>query len=219
MAVRRRHPIRIRARGVIAALTLVGHLFAVIGVPLPAVRSSPVSTDAVRYPCENRGCGCVSAEECWKGDCCCFTLEEKLAWAEERGIEPPAHVRPMVEARKNRSASCCTRTTKSNCCAKESEHSDSTTDCPECRRNNKSSGDPDSKSKSLAWVVGPMAAKCHGLGAAPGVAFPPSTVPDFACWTIASLRSIGTILVTSLHVTSSETCPPTPPPKPHFSSL
>jgi len=216
MAVRRRHLIRIRVRGVIAALTLVGHLFAVIGLPLPAVRSSPVSIDTVVYPCENRGCGCVSAEDCWKGDCCWFTLEEKLAWADERGIEPPEHVRPMVKARKNRSASC---TTKSDCCAKETEHSASAADCPECRRNNKSAGDRDCKSTLLALGIGPMVAKCHGLGAAPGVAFPPATVPDCGCWAINPPHCIGTILVTSLNAISSEFSPPTPPPKPERSSL
>jgi len=219
MAVRRRHLIRIRVRGVIAALTLVGHLFAVIGIPLPAVRSSPVSSDSARYPCENRGCGCISAEECWKGDCCCFTLEEKLAWADERGIEPPEHVRPMVKARKNRSASCCTRTAKSNCCAKETEDSASAADCPECRRTKKSEDDAESRSTSLVWIVGPIATKCHGLGAAPGVAFPPATVPDCGCWAINPPHCIGTILVTSLNAISSEFSPPTPPPKPERSSL
>lgn len=79
---------------------------------LTSKRHKPV-TD-VAYPCQHRPCGCMTAAQCWRGDCCCFTLEEKLAWAEANGIEPPQHVRPMVEARRQQSAvaakpSCCTR--------------------------------------------------------------------------------------------------------------
>jgi hypothetical protein len=213
MAVRRRHLTKTRARGAFAAVTLVGHLFAVIGFPLPSVRSSQVPNDVVQYPCASRGCGCGSADECWKGDCCCFTLEEKLAWADERGIEPPAHVRPMVEARKNRASSHGTRPTKTDCCAKENEHQDAEGDCPECRRN------AASKSASLTWTVGPMTAKCQGLGAAPGAAFPPATVQDRVSSTIIADQCIGTILPTSQRVISSIFSPPTPPPRPDASSL
>ncbi|HJT78443.1 MAG TPA: hypothetical protein VJ739_14665, partial [Gemmataceae bacterium] len=35
-------------------------------------------------------CGCQSAEQCWR-HCCCYTPEEKLAWAHAHGIEPPAY--------------------------------------------------------------------------------------------------------------------------------
>ena len=40
------------------------------------------------FPCQGHRCGCVSAEQCW-GHCCCFTPEQRLAWAAaNRSIRP-----------------------------------------------------------------------------------------------------------------------------------
>lgn len=50
-----------------------------------------------RYPCEHCGCGCASATECWS-HCCCHTPEQRLQWAIEHGVMPPASVRFGVEA-------------------------------------------------------------------------------------------------------------------------
>lgn len=93
-------------------LTLVSHLMVTFGFPMPSP-SHKKPTDGVPYPCQSRPCGCLSSEECWKGDCCCFTLEEKLAWAEANGVEPPVHVRPLVESRKSRP----TAPKKKSCCS------------------------------------------------------------------------------------------------------
>lgn len=43
------------------------------------------------FPCQNRPCGCPSAERCWR-TCCCFSMREKLSWARENGVEPPPDV-------------------------------------------------------------------------------------------------------------------------------
>lgn len=45
-----------------------------------------------RYPCENCGCGCASATECWT-HCCCHTEHQRLVWAISNGVMPP----PVVE--------------------------------------------------------------------------------------------------------------------------
>ena len=104
-----------RLRDVIVVLTLVSHLMLTFGFPLPAPsRKKP--NDGVPYPCQSRPCGCLTSEQCWKGDCCCFTIEEKLAWAEANGVEPPEHVRPLVESRKARP-----KTPKKKSCCSESE--------------------------------------------------------------------------------------------------
>ncbi|MBY0460278.1 MAG: hypothetical protein K2V38_23425, partial [Gemmataceae bacterium] len=100
-----------RLRDVIVVLTLISHLMVTFGFPLPAPNRIKPS-DGVPYPCQSRPCGCLTSEQCWKGDCCCFTLEEKITWAEANGVEPPAHVRPLVESRKSRPTapkqkSCC----------------------------------------------------------------------------------------------------------------
>jgi len=100
-----------RLRDVIVVLTLVSHLMVTFGFLLPTPsRKKP--TDGIPYPCQSRPCGCLTAEQCWAGDCCCFSIEEKLAWAEANGVEPPEHVRPLVESRKAGPAppkkkSCC----------------------------------------------------------------------------------------------------------------
>jgi hypothetical protein len=43
-----------------------------------------------RYPCEQCGCGCLSAMQCWTR-CSCFTYEEKVAWAKENGVAVPEY--------------------------------------------------------------------------------------------------------------------------------
>jgi hypothetical protein len=44
------------------------------------------------YPCQDCGCGCAGATECWTA-CCCHTPHQRLVWALERGILPPMGVR------------------------------------------------------------------------------------------------------------------------------
>lgn len=44
-----------------------------------------------RFPCEDCGCGCTSARECWT-HCCCHTEHERLEWAIKSGVMPPAEV-------------------------------------------------------------------------------------------------------------------------------
>jgi hypothetical protein len=51
------------------------------------------------YPCMERPCGCTSYDECWAGDCCCFTLEEKIAWAAANGITPPDQAQSRLRDR------------------------------------------------------------------------------------------------------------------------
>jgi hypothetical protein len=126
--------LKIRLRDLLLMLTLVSHLLGTFGFPLlvPASSSKDASTP---YPCKGHQCGCRNAQECWAGDCCCYTLEEKLVWAEANGIEPPEHVRPLVESRKSEVAK---PKNKSSCCeaevSKASDTTDSTSCCPKMHR-------------------------------------------------------------------------------------
>ncbi len=45
-----------------------------------------------RYPCEDCGCGCASATECWT-NCCCHSEHERLVWAIKSGVMPPSVVK------------------------------------------------------------------------------------------------------------------------------
>lgn len=56
-------------------LTLLGHLPGSLGIPWPAVRRSGSLAD-LPYPCQTMACGCLSYQQCWAGDCCCYSLRD-----------------------------------------------------------------------------------------------------------------------------------------------
>ncbi len=71
----------------------VAYLLATLDIPLPA----SVHKDASQpFPCQNHPCGCQTAEQCWR-HCCCFTPEQRWAWARAHGVEPPAYAEKPIE--------------------------------------------------------------------------------------------------------------------------
>jgi hypothetical protein len=80
---------RLNYRRLIALGLLLAYAVAATGLPIagpmPAKRSSE------RFPCEECGCGCDSAEVCWTR-CCCNTLAGRLAWAKKENVRPPEEV-------------------------------------------------------------------------------------------------------------------------------
>ena len=74
--------------GLLAAAGLA-FFVAAAGIPLPLGRSKDRS---IPFPCMDRPCGCHDAAGC-KAHCCCFSSEEKLAWATEHEVDPT----PFVE--------------------------------------------------------------------------------------------------------------------------
>ncbi len=219
-------------------MALVGQLVSSFGMPLPI---APPSKDAsIPYPCQERPCGCVSADECWAGDCCCFTLEEKLAWAEANGIEPPAHVRPAVEARKARRAAvkkaCCCSDKKSaakspsgssqTCCEHRAQGS-STCCASSCEDKNPSAratvdknNSTDCAESKLAkrhsanrWVVGIYAEKCRGKGPLGQSAQQPSLKPSIKPVHIPEPEPVAFVVWLLQHFPIAATSPPIPPPR------
>lgn len=73
-------------RGLAIALLLM-YATTAIGVPLPSARGH--AGGGAAYPCAGSGCGCDSAEHCWRS-CCCHTLGQRLQWARKQGVQPPA---------------------------------------------------------------------------------------------------------------------------------
>ena len=61
-----------------------------VWLPVPQV-SSPEKDHSEPYPCMDHPCGCASAEQCWR-KCCCFTNQQKVAWAERSGVKVPDYV-------------------------------------------------------------------------------------------------------------------------------
>jgi hypothetical protein len=105
-----------KAKRILGFLTVGLYGLVVAGLPLPA--TSQLSLRLVRFPCEDSVCGCASAERCWKA-CCCSTLEEKVAWAQQNGVAVPGYVfEKLGEVR-----SCCSKkeTFVRGCCSKVPE--------------------------------------------------------------------------------------------------
>ena len=79
-----------------ATVALLVYLLAVVGVPLPA---GPKKDRSQPFPCMDRPCGCKDAAQCWTS-CCCTTPRERLAWARQRGIEPPSALAVLAIVRR-----------------------------------------------------------------------------------------------------------------------
>jgi hypothetical protein len=195
-----------RLRSAVALVALLGQLSVTLGLPLPAAIASRAKRDDQPFPCQGRPCGCLTAEECWRGDCCCFTLEEKLAWADAEGIEPPAHVRPLVESRKRaraeRPASCCAQ---KPCCG-ECCHAEG--DC--CRE---PKAEPTIERREGRWVVGVFARKCRGEGPQGLFDLGPSALPDLASSRLTGPDEAGFVADRPVRLSSTSQRPPTPPPR------
>lgn len=137
----------------LAGCVVLAQLLGSIGI-MPAMAES----DSTPFPCRDHPCGCRTALQCWSGACCCMTMREKVAWAIEHNIVPPAHAAEMAAResapRKTEepTAGCCTRggTKKASCC--ESSRI-------------KETSQPESQTPGQAgWVAGLFAQKCHGHG-------------------------------------------------------
>jgi hypothetical protein len=71
----------------------VAYLLAALEIPLPVFAHKDSSQP---FPCQNHPCGCQTAEQCWQ-NCCCFTAEERWAWARAHNVEPPAYAEKPAE--------------------------------------------------------------------------------------------------------------------------
>jgi hypothetical protein len=156
-------------RSVVAA-ALVAYVLVAAGVPLPSI-SRPTKSGE-QFPCASSGCGCGSAEQCWRG-CCCHTLAERLDWAQKHGVKPPAFalaaakragldaggqpispkiVRVALAAKSAaKTPTCCQKQASPSCCKSSSERS-----CCSSRRVDVA------KSDESNFVVGFRALACHG---------------------------------------------------------
>lgn len=107
-------------RRTVGWLSLVVYFAAAFGLPVPETLA------AGPFPCQFHGCGCRSADQCWRS-CCCYSVEEKLAWAHRHGVTPPDFVAEAVPAGDCCSASQTTtrepalsdRSHRRNCCSTE----------------------------------------------------------------------------------------------------
>lgn len=191
----RRLPCRHRAAAVVA---VVAQLFAAVGLPLPALGASSAAKRAgASFPCQNHPCGCLTAEACWAGACCCYTMREKVAWAAARKINPPAHAVQLAEAEECPEAACPNCPKKpAACCAGDAPGEKAQ---PEAR--------------PVRWVFGMSAQKCRGetLGGiavqTPAVSPAAPVVWSFEPVLVATLAARDHTPEPLVHI------PPSPPPK------
>ena len=102
-----------------------------MGFPLSL---EPENTSSTPFPCQGHHCGCRSAENCWH-HCCCFTLEQRLAWAATHHVTPPIALAVNAQQAPTKKRSCC-----------EHEH-----------------GCNDSDDESTQDVISLRAPRCHGI--------------------------------------------------------
>lgn len=181
-----------------AGLALVAYLVAVVGFPVPAF---PHKDSGQPFPCQNHACGCRTAEECWR-HCCCFTPEERWAWAREHHVEPPPYAeKPAALARHDGDeeprgpSACCAhgRHADDGCC----EH------------------DHDSLPRSRAgwhWAFGVDTLRCQGLSTlwvSTGAALPPEAPLVWGPWPVPA----GWLCSPEYHPVTVSDTPPAPPPR------
>lgn len=158
------------ARRAIAFCALAGFVAGTTGLPMPRV-SLPGKDRSKPFPCQDRQCGCASAEQCWRG-CCCFTNREKLAWAAKHGVTPPDYVFAAAERERPATAvaSCCSARRGTSCCERASTCCDARTGKAEVS----------APLVTVEFVLAVQARKCQGQAelwlAMGAVALPPASV-------------------------------------------
>ena len=209
-----------RLMSLLALLCLAAIL---LPLPIAPVTQIDAGKDTSQpFPCQNRPCGCRSAEQCWK-KCCCFTNSQKVAWAKVNGVELPDYV--LAAAKKE------TVTTKKLCALCSKDDAEKTQQKCEAfvasttgRRQSSASAAPTSdssvpvsrvnsaRSKSSKWVHSVYSAECQGQPAF-SLCFPASIIPAHVIPVTNSVEMTEFVHSVSerLHLTSLR--PPLPPPK------
>ena len=83
---------KLTMRRLISLCILLSVCALLLPLPVAFLRTTGSEKDLSQpFPCQNRPCGCQSAEQCWK-KCCCFTNEQKVAWAKTNNVKLPAYV-------------------------------------------------------------------------------------------------------------------------------
>lgn len=181
----------------VTIVLLFSHLVATFGWPFPIIETGKPHDIRGDYPCENRLCGCATYDECWAGDCCCFTLQEKIDWAVAHREDVPDHVPGLINSAHHES-----------CCAKEQHANCADYDSGCCHAEQGASQSPKSK-----WVIGLFAQKCKGVKLGYGMLEP---VRPFECVAVRMAHlAEGEHLIPGSERTVSNDIPPDSPPPNH----
>ena len=139
------HPSR---QQTISILLVAAFVVALLPIPLVTFSSRDVKDLSRPFPCQNRPCGCMSAAQC-KKKCCCFSDEQKLAWAKRNGVDPSE----VVASTTKRGAAC--ESAPQVCCTIKNGSKTQVV-----QRQPKAKSTPPSRVKI---VIGAVADDCQGL--------------------------------------------------------
>ncbi|HZZ71090.1 MAG TPA: hypothetical protein VFE24_02490 [Pirellulales bacterium] len=204
-------------RNLFVAALLLSYLTTVIGVPVRA--KDPL--DDRPYPCQGHLCGCCCAEQCWR-TCCCFTREQKLAWAVEHGVTPP---REFFETADAPAPGLCPHCGQGNADPQSTERQSTDRACSEPQHSNLPCPDQPcaacgtrsarqtaaKRARPPSWLQGISARACQGL--------PILWVTLGAVLPLAPRDEHATPLVAALAISRSTwlareaAAPPIPPPR------
>jgi hypothetical protein len=187
--VGRRNLWRLLAGKLFAGLALFSYALNGIGLPLPATH---VKDHSVPFPCQDHSCGCGSAEQCWR-HCCCFTVQERWAWAQTHDVEPPAYAEQL--------------------CGEET-HPDhgSQVRCCHDHRNHAVSKSQSASGILPRWILSFSVLQCRGLATlwiSSGAVAPP---PPVTTWSPCLLPS-GWVWSPDISPITEVVCPLDPPPR------
>lgn len=91
-------------RRLISLAVAVVFTLTILPIPLPFAAPSRTQKDTSQpFPCQNRTCGCCSADQCWK-KCCCFSNQQKVAWAKKNNVTLPQFVVEAARAESDNDA-------------------------------------------------------------------------------------------------------------------
>ncbi|TWU19959.1 hypothetical protein [Allorhodopirellula heiligendammensis] len=131
-------------------------------IGLPFLAPSPEKMG--RFPCENCSCGCATADFCWD-KCCCHSDIEKLQWAADHNVTPPAFLVARVSSTHGREslAKLNAKTTDASCCCCRGPNADSCTIAVVTDHTSAESSSPTQTGPSVRLVSLEDAAKCRGI--------------------------------------------------------
>ena len=188
----------------------------------PVAQIDPGKDTSQPFPCQNRPCGCRSAEQCWK-KCCCFTNSQKVAWAKANSVDLPDYVLAAAKKESTVEKKPCALCSKDDA-GKTKQECDASTFTTIGRRQPSASAVPTSdssapvsrvnsaRSRTSKWVLSVYSAECQGQPAF-SLCFPASIVPARVQPVTISVEMTEFVHHFSerLHLTSMR--PPLPPPK------
>jgi len=187
-------------QSLIVGLALVGYLPHALMLPLPV---GPSKDRSRPYPCQDRRCGCRSAEECWRS-CCCFSPADKRAWAEKHGVEAPVLAPMSAPGGWNKPRQCESALAVANPPASP---------CSCCQpRGEPDPPPPSAPEPSITWWVAVEAQHCQGESDASPQTRPSLPPPSRVTW-LLDLAPHGPVQTHSLLAYTSTHRPPVPPPR------